>query len=358
MRLENVLGSNKKYDFNQIEADSELSSEIQQKLIEAGLLKNNVESTFGVLSRAALKRFQELQNCQEPESLGTQTAQKLLEIGQGQIPGTPVSFPVIKLKVIKYTLLKARPLQSTVLSDNEKYPLQPGTELNITIFEVQRDHVKVTLSDEPIQNSRVWFIYGAHIAIFQGTQQVYPSEQNPGQRPEKVQLDVPYKSQLDNMECPMGTCNVTSIAMCLEYLKIPRHETSGQFEDELYNYAVNKGLDRHSPHDLAQIVQDYGGKDNFSVSATINQVKDWLAQGNPAVTHGYFTQSGHVIALVGYDSTGFIVHDPYGEWYADGYDVNDPDGNNTKGRFLHYSYQMIQDTCMSDGEFWVHFLSK
>jgi uncharacterized protein YvpB len=354
MRLENVIGTHQKYDFNQIQADSELSSEIQQKLIEAGLLNVNIESTFGVLSRAALKRFQELNNCKEPESLGVKTAQKLIEIGQGKPPAAAMSFPVITLRVIKDTLLKTRPLQSTVLSDKEKYPIKAGTQLNITIFEVQRDHVKVTLSDEPIQNSRVWFLYGLHITIFEGNKQVYPT----AQRPEKVQLDVPYKSQMDNMECPTGTCNVTSIAMGLEYLKIPRHQTSGQFEDELYDYALDKGLDRHSPQDLAQIVNDYGGKDNFSENATTNQVKDWLAKGNPAVTHGYFTQSGHVIALVGYDSAGFIVHDPYGEWYADGYDVNDPDGNNKKGRFQHYSYQMIQDTCMSDGQFWVHFISK
>jgi uncharacterized protein YvpB len=353
MRLENVIGTNQKYDFNQIQADSELSSEIQQKLMAVGLLNVNIESTFAVLSRAALKRFQELNNCQEPESLGTQTAQKLLEIGQGQTRAAEMSFPVLTLKVIKDTLLKTRPLQSTVLSDQEKYPIKAGTQLNITIFEVQRDHVKVTLSDEPIDNSRVWFLYGQHITIFEGNKQVYLT----AQRPETVQLDVPYKSQMDNMECPTGTCNVTSIAMGLEYLKISRHQTSGLFQDELYDYALDHGLDRHSPDDLAQIVQDYGGKDHFTKNATIDQVKDWLANGNPAVTHGYFTQSGHVIALVGYDSTGFIVHDPYGEWFADGYDVNDPD-DDEKGRFKHYSYQMIQDTCMSDGEFWVHFISK
>lgn len=354
MRLKNVISTNKKYDFNKIQADSELSSEIQQKLIEAGLLNVNIESTFGVLSRAALKRFQELNNCQEPESLGGQTAQKLIEIGQGKTPAAAMSFPVITMKGIKDTLLKTRPLQSTVLSDQEKYPIPAGTQLKITIFEVQREHVKVTLSDEPIQNSRVWFLYGLHIAIFEGTKQVYP----PAQRPEKVQLEVPYKSQMDNMECPTGTCNVTSIAMCLEYLKIPRHKKSGQFEDELYHYALDKGFDRHSAQDLAKIVKNYGGKDNFSENATINQVKDWLAKGNPVVTHGYFTKSGHIICLVGYDSTGFIVHDPYGEWYVDGYDINDPDGNNRKGHFQHYSYQMIQDTCMSDGQFWVHFISQ
>jgi uncharacterized protein YvpB len=69
-------------------------------------------------------------------------------------------------------------------------------------------------------------------------------------------------------------------------------------------------------------------------------------------------QDTNTVILVGYDDTGFIVNDPYGEWYASGYDRNDPSGNNTKGKFKHYSYQMIEDTYASDNQFWVHSISK
>jgi uncharacterized protein YvpB len=98
-------------------------------------------------------------------------------------------------------------------------------------------------------------------------------------------------------------------------------------------YALDQGLNRHSPDDLAQIVRDYGAKDSFTQTATIDEVKDWLSHEKPAVIHGYFTRFGHIIVLVGYDSTGFIVHDPYGEWFADGYDLNNPDGNNERVSF-------------------------
>jgi Peptidase_C39 like family len=148
------------------------------------------------------------------------------------------------------------------------------------------------------------------------------------------------------------------MAMCLEFLKIPRRTSSGQFEDELYEYALNNSLDRKIGSHLAKIVRDYGAKDSFTEHATVEAVKAWLSAGNPAVTHGMFTKSGHIIALVGYDDTGFIVNDPYGEWFASGYDRNDPSGDNKKGELKHYSYELIHRTCAYDSEFWVHFISK
>jgi uncharacterized protein YvpB len=217
---------------------------------------------------------------------------------------------------------------------------------------VEREHLKITLS-EPFNNSLVWYVFGEHVEILEGEKKVYPK-----QKPDQIKFNVPYKSQNDNIENPTGACNVTSLAMCLEYLKIPRRTSVGQFEDELYRYALDQGLSRHDGYDLAQIVRNYGAKDTFTQAATIDQVKDWLSDGKPTVIHGYFTTFGHIIVLVGYDSTGFIVHDPYGEWFSDGYDLNNPDGNNEKGKFKHYSYNLIRETCIPDGQFWVHFISK
>jgi uncharacterized protein YvpB len=167
-----------------------------------------------------------------------------------------------------------------------------------------------------------------------------------------VKLDIPYRSQLDNAKNPGGSCNVTSIAMCLDFLKVPRRQKTGQYEDELYQYAIDKGYSRHNPWDLAQIVKDYGAQDRFTENGTIDGVKDWLASGNPAVIHGWFTSFGHIIVVAGCDSNGFIVHDPYGEWFPSGYDTT------ASGSYLHYSYQLIRNTCMDDGNFWVHFISK
>jgi uncharacterized protein YvpB len=348
MNIQDFIGINLRYDTNQIAADQELTRELQEKLIELGLLTSPAEDTFGLLSTGALKRFQQQTDCDEPGFLGPQTAEQLIEAAKGGARGDTS----VRLQVIKNTIIKKKPLQSEALSDKEKDNLPAGTNLNLVFFEVERQHLKITLS-EPINNSLVWYAFGEHVEVLEGDKKVYPK-----QKPDQIKLNIPYKSQNDNIENPTGACNVTSLAICLEYLKIPRRTSVGQFEDELYRYALDQGLSRHDPYDLAQIVRDYGAKDTFTQVATIDQVKDWLANGKPTVIHGYFTRFGHIIVLVGYDSTGFIVHDPYGEWFADGYDLNNPDGNNEKGKFKHYSYNLIRKTCIPDGQFWVHFISE
>ncbi|MEG3842598.1 C39 family peptidase [Microcoleus sp. herbarium14] len=167
-----------------------------------------------------------------------------------------------------------------------------------------------------------------------------------------VKLDILYRSQRDNALNPTGACNVTSVAMCLLWGGVTPQNKKVQLEDELYRYMESRQLSRHSPQDLATVVRDYGLNDNYTATGTIDAVKKHLSSGNPVITHGYFTAFGHIIVLVGYDSTGFIVHDPYGEWHATGYDTS------VSGAYLHYSYELIKRTCIPDGLFWVHFISK
>ncbi len=348
MKIQDFVGTNLRYDTNDIAKDKELTLELQKLLIDLGLLNDPPEDTFGLLSTAALKRFQQQTGCDEPGFLGPKTAEQLIEAAKKGTRGDTS----ILLQVIKNTIIKNKPLQSEALSDKEKYNLPAGTNLKLVFFEVEREHLKITLT-EPFNNSLVWYVFGEHVEVLEGNNKVYPQ-----QKPDEIKFNVPYKSQNDNIENPTGACNVTSLAMCLEYLKIPRRTNVGQFEDELYRYALDQGLSRHDGYDLAQIVRNYGAKDTFTQAATIDQVKDWLSDGKPTVIHGYFTTFGHIIVLVGYDSTGFIVHDPYGEWFSDGYDLNNPDGNNEKGKFKHYSYNLIRETCIPDGQFWVHFISK
>lgn len=167
-------------------------------------------------------------------------------------------------------------------------------------------------------------------------------------------LKVPFLAQTDNWNNPLGSCNVTSVAMCLGYFKTKRNSNYShyqQFEDELYKVCLDRGLDRHKPEHLAQLIRIYGCEDKFTTQATIQQVKDWIDSGNPCITHGWFTESGHIIVIIGYDDYGLIVHDPYGEWFHDGYRTD------LSGEELHYSYGLIKRTCHSDGQFWVHFVS-
>ncbi len=342
MKLEDFVGTEKKYDVKAIAADIQLSKQIQGRLIDLGLLAPPIDGIFGPVSTGSLKRFQELMNCGEPNFLGAKTAKHLLEATPDSISGdSPV------LYTIRSTVFKARPIQSTQLSEAEKEPIGDGQSFILNNYEVERNHVRITLRHDSFKGSKVWYAYGPHIEIFEASKRVYP---NP--KPQTVKLNVPYKSQLDNYYNPTGSCNVTSLAMCMQYLGIPRRDNIGQYEDELYEYALYNGLSRHDPYDLAKIVRDYGGKDTFKENATIEEVQDWLAGGNPVVIHGYFTSFGHIIVVVGYTPWGFYVHDPYGEWFPTGYRTDLP------GDYLHYSYNLIRTTCIPDGNFWVHFISK
>jgi uncharacterized protein YvpB len=259
----------------------------------------------------------------------------------------------LTVKILNDTTLKRRPIQSTELPEHEKDFIKAGQEFEITSYSPERNHVRVAFAKESFKGFNTWYAFGGHVQILKDGVPVFPLA-----RPKMVKLNIPYKSQRDNMENPNGSCNVTSIAMCLEFLGAARKETTGQFEDELYRYAVNRGLSRHNPHDLARIVEAYDCRDEFRADGTIEQAKAWLAAGKPIVIHGYFTSFGHIVVLAGYDDKGFLVHDPYGEWNSWGYDLNQPGGNNAKGKYVNYSYNMIRRLCIPDGSFWVHFISK
>jgi uncharacterized protein YvpB len=363
MKIADFVGADLRYEGNAIAADPELSQELQDLLITLNLLKAPPDQPFGVRALAALARFQQQKGCMEPWFLGPQTAEKLVEASEvgSRAPVLPIT-----LEAIATTALKLRPFDSSRLVDQEKRTLQTGEKLELTFFGTARKHIEIILA-EPIENEAVWYVYAEHVKLYGGEPPVIPPKpiEEPPPLPieppsETVRLDVPYKSQADNRYDPWITCNVTSIAMCLEYLGVRRKESSGQLEDELRDYMLNHGLNREVGSDLAKVVRAYGAQDFFSTQTTVEEVKKWLSNKNPAVFHGYFTRGGkggHIIAVVGYDSQGFIVHDPAGEFYWKGYDYNDS-SKNEKGKFLNYSYDLIEKTCQTDGEFWVHFISK
>jgi uncharacterized protein YvpB len=256
---------------------------------------------------------------------------------------------MIQLKILHDTIFTLQPVESSTLPDDAKQPISAGESFAVASYtQAGNDHFKVALANQFFKGHNTWFVYQLHVQLFENDQLVLPNT---------IQLPVPYLSQLDNKDNPFGSCNVTSIAMALMYLGVAPDQTNSDFADQLEVWMSSHGLDRHNPYDLAKAVQAHGAKDNFRTDATIKDVKAWLAQGNPATVHGYFTASGHVIDLIGYNDQGFIVNDPYGEWYTTGYDRNDSSDDH-KGRGLTYSYDMIERTCMTGGQFWVHFISK
>lgn len=145
---------------------------------------------------------------------------------------------------------------------------------------------------------------------------------------------------------------LTCIAMCLAFLKADRKARYQhlQWEDELYLYASESKYPPNSPESLVRIVREYGKNDRFSQHATIEQLEDHLDGGFPVVLHGYFTPSGHIIVLTGYQQGDFLVHDPYGEWFRTGYRADLP------GAFQRHSYDLIRELCGPE-RLWAHLIS-
>jgi N-acetylmuramidase/Peptidase_C39 like family len=175
------------------------------------------------------------------------------------------------------------------------------------------------------------------------------------QLPTKIIWDVPYLSQVDNALNPSGSCNRTAIAMALGFYGI-NGAPGSQFEDQMQIWLDGAGLIRHDPLHLKQMVEHYGAQDDFAFQSTKARLIKHLATTGPAVIHGYFTTSGHIITAVGYDADGLWVHDPWGEWFPTGYQINDA-ANPARGKLLHYSWGMIERLAMTDGQFWVHCIS-
>jgi len=170
-----------------------------------------------------------------------------------------------------------------------------------------------------------------------------------------VNLPVPYLSQLDNLLDPYGSCNVTSVAMAMSFLGIVG-DGNGQLEDQLNQWLKDQGLSRHSPVDMDLLFQWKKVPSEFTFKANWDQVRSHLDAGKPCIVHGYFTDFGHIIVIRGYctDDQGnvsaWLVNDPYGEWFADGYRTD------LTGEALWYSHAMMDRLCRDEEGIWIHFV--
>ena len=74
------------------------------------------------------------------------------------------------------------------------------------------------------------------------------------------------------------------------------------------------------PAGLARLFNVYGQNMGASMrllpntNGSTSGLKSELDRGHPVIVHGYFTRSGHVLVVLGYDDNGYYVHDPAGAW--------------------------------------------
>jgi hypothetical protein len=289
--------------------------------------------------------------------------------------------------MMKYTLkfktdsyLKPLPFEVDRLKSEDVKPYKAGDEIDISYYtpNLHGNHVRVVLekfnpNSDLIENvEKLYYCSGDDVEIllsevaFDGED----PQQFPVPRPSKVNLDVQYHSQLNNKNNPYGACNVTSMAMLLKYYGVDSRTKADldrdvQLEDVLYEKTLDWDAQygtttRHDPNYLIRLFREWGNKYGdgalqdsfFNPSASEEEMKQHIAQGNPVVVHGYFTKFGHIVVVKGYDDNAkqWICNDPYGKWlgYSGGYD------NNVSGADMRYSYDNFYHACYENG-IWCHF---
>lgn len=276
--------------------------------------------------------------------------------GLSQLSGqAPAERPIV-LEAITETFLKKEKLDSSQLAPHQLIPIETGKQWKI------EQRLQTDGNSQQVQlayGAGQWWIYLPH---WQPAGEPAPVRA-PSGAPAPTQiavsagrvLDVPYLSQLDNRLNPYGSCNVTCVAMCLYFLGYPRRPGT-QLEDELYQKLEDLGKSRHDPYDLQFLINSHPGyKDVFRIDGGFRDIQTSIDAGHPVIVHGYFTSFGHIIVIRGYDEKGFLVNDPYGEWFSTGYD------HSRSGQGLHYSYGLIARTCSPESQanprnIWYHTL--
>jgi len=156
-------------------------------------------------------------------------------------------------------------------------------------------------------------------------------------------LNVPYFQQKDNVFEPSATCGNTSGSMLISY-----HLGSKVTPDSIYkSFGKSRG---QSPEGLAYIYKAFGLYSYATRQGTRAEIKAHLQKGRPVVVHGYFTPNGHIITIIGFTETGWIVNDPAGEWKKCAYCGYYP---NSLGKGLNYNYSYVNNNVLSyDGDIW------
>jgi uncharacterized protein YvpB len=128
----------------------------------------------------------------------------------------------------------------------------------------------------------------------------------------KAYVEVPYFYQYSNTQFPSSSCQNTSLAMVLRH-----YGWSGYPDDITSLWGKNHA---QSPQGLAEVFNYTAEQSGIPkritpiTNGTISDLKAELDSGIPSIVHGYFTEYGHVVVVLGYDETGYWVNDPAGEW--------------------------------------------
>jgi hypothetical protein len=135
-------------------------------------------------------------------------------------------------------------------------------------------------------------------------------------------LSVPYFPQTDNYRDADRTCNSSSCAMCLEFLK--PGTLKGAKGDDAYVQKVFSIGDTTDHSVQTKALASYGVQSDFRTNLGFSDLDKSLSNGKPVVIgilhRGPISapRGGHMVVVIGKKGQDYVVNDPYGS-LNDGY---------------------------------------
>ena len=165
--------------------------------------------------------------------------------------------------------------------------------------------------------------------------------------PKEINLKVPFFNQLDNYRDAYRTCNSSSCAMCLEYLK--PGTLPGPKGDDAYVKKVFSIGDTTDHSVQTQALRSYGVDSEFYYNLGFADIDKSLAAGKPVVIgilhRGPLSapRGGHMIVVRGKNASGdYYINDPYGS-LNDSYTGAIENGNNAVYTKHELTYRWLEN---------------
>lgn len=168
------------------------------------------------------------------------------------------------------------------------------------------------------------------------------------EKPKTAHLNVPFYPQTDNYRDAQRTCNSSSCAMCLEFLKPGTlHGSKGDDDYIRKVFAIGDTTD-HAVQ--TKVLSSYGVTSRFSYNLSFDDLDREIANGKPVIIgilhRGSLSSptGGHMIVVIGKTKSGdYVVNDPYGS-LNDGYT-----GSVSNGRGAVYKKSVLEKRWTVDG---------
>jgi len=138
-------------------------------------------------------------------------------------------------------------------------------------------------------------------------------------------------------------CQLTATAMAMAAEGIEQKTDKG-YADELYDVAKSKGrggdkIWENAKLTIETVLKEYGKEFGYFDDTKYEEqkIKELVDSGKTVIAGTNTTNGGHIILITGYDKSGWIVNDPYGNRNLN-YDSAKGGLGGTSGQQVHYDY--------------------